>query len=486
MTGLVSVLILAIIIAVVFTAIKSSQRSSTDFKKEIIVPSAEKPINQSKKDFTNEVAQLDIGVQTIDTYTQLLTRHSFNTELDKTIAQARKTNHLFALALLRLIPAKNTTITRHILVEAAHRIKNTIRDTDMACYYEKDDFLILFTKMIKPEVIVHGVERIINELHRPYISHTESIAAEVNVHAGITIYPFDGEDPITLLANTTETLEKIKTYKKNLFQFFQDETQVLGERELMLKSALESADLFNHVVFEYKPYYDIKKDEIACIHVVASLKHPELGTIPYNEFLRFAHYSSRLFELYEWMMESAILKFSKSSAMTSKPKRFIFSFYLRQFEIPNFLDKIINIIQGLSSPENEIILEIEDEEDFERSHLDAFKNAIFELNQSNIPISIGILVLGHFALNKLNAVQFRYLKIDQKLVNDLDKRPESIAILEEIMMLAYVMQVETLTTGVTTQEQVTILENLGCKIVQGKYFDKNKSESLFIESELTE
>lgn len=490
MIEIVSVLAFVVVVAVVFAAVQYHRAS--DLKKKVAIQSEKNYVDAlslSKKHFNDEIAQLGAGTQPIDSHTQLLTKQAFTSQLDQLTNRSKKASNLFALVMIKLIPSKamatqNQSITSAIIVEAAHRIKTTIRDADIACYYEKEKFLVLFTKMIKPEVVVHGVERIINELHRPYINKADHVAAEVNVHAGITIYPFDGEDPATLLSNATETLDKIKMDKENLFQFFQEETQALGERELILKDALKSPDLLNHIVFEYRPYYDIQTDDVVCIHVVASLQHPELGTIPYDEFLRFAHYSSRLFELYEWMMESAILKFSKSSEIKSNPKRFIFSFNLQQFSIPNFLDKIITIIKNLSTSENEIIMEIEDEENLDNAHLDPFKNAIERLNQSHIPITIGILVLGHFALNKLNKVQFRYLKIDKKLVNDLGKRPESVAILEQIMMLAFVMQIETLTTGVNTQEQKTILENLGCKIIQGNFYDKKKKESLFIESEL--
>lgn len=465
------------------------QHNRVSYLEKMVSSQSEKKItNKNREDFAKMMAEMDDNTgmkDMIDTHTKLFTEQAFHTKFYKLINQAQRYNNLFALVMIELIPSKNMTsphqtVDSRILVEAAHRIKKSIRDMDIASYGENNIFFILFANMVKPEVIVHGVERIIDSLHHPYINKSDDQIFEANVHAAVTIYPFDGDDQTTLLTNTQAILDKIRPEKRNLFQFYQEETQALGERELALKSALKNPDFLNNVILEYRPYYDIKNKEIVCIHVVASLKHPELGVIPYDEFLRFAHYSSKLFELYEWMMQSAILKFNVSSEINTKPKRFIFSFNLKQFEIPNFLDKIIAIIKNLSSADNEIIMEIEDDE-IETSNLNTFKQSIKILNQSNIPITIGILVLGHFALNKLKELQFCYLKIDKKLVKDIGKRRESVAILEQIMMLANVMQIETLTTGVDTNEQKIILENLGCIIIQGKLFDGPKKEGLFIE-----
>lgn len=423
-----------------------------------------------------------------DPITQLLSKPSFNAQFNNLIAQSKRFNNLFAILMLEINhPNKisdrfsSEEIDNKLIAEIGERLRKTIRDADIACHYEKNIFLILLPKMLKPEVIVHAVERIDQAVRQPF--EIDGHRIEIYTHIGIAIYPFDAEDEKTLLARAQTALDKAKGEGNNLFQFYQQEVQTLGQRELMLKTAVKSPDFLNNITLEYRPYFNALSNEVVCINVLATLNHADLGKISFDEFLRIAHYSSKMYELYEWMMKSSIVKFDLSTIMESKPKRFIFTFKLKQFETPQFLEKITAIIKNLSSHDNEIIMEIADD-DFENSNLESFKDAIIKLNQSNIPLAIGILVLGHFALNKLNQVHFGYLKIDKKLVENLDKRPESRAILERIMLLINSMGIGTLTTGVDTEEQKRILEELGCVTMQGKVFTQNTgNESFFIEKE---
>jgi diguanylate cyclase (GGDEF)-like protein len=446
----------------------------------------------NREDFAMQMSQINSNLENniMDTMTQLLNRQTFDKQFSNLIAQSKRFNKLFAVLLLDLnkfsgiasaeLSSENK---KKLLIEVAERLKKTIRDADIACHDKGDTFIVLLPNMLKPEIIVHAAERIINDLSLPI--QIDEAMLEVNVYVGIAIYPFDGETKGSLIANARTALDRARAGGKNVFHFYQHETQMLGERELTLKSAIKSQDFLSNITLEYKPYYNTSNNEVACIDVIASLKHPDLGKISFDEFVRIAHYSAKMFELYEWMMKSTIEKFDLLDSMDSvsgKPKRFIFNFNLKQFETPNFLEKIVGIIKKLSSNKNQIIMEIRDD-GIENAKLESFKEAIIKLNESHIPISIGILVLGHFALNKLHQVTFSYLKIDEKLVKDLGERQESQAILEKIMLLASNLQIGTLTNGVDTEEKKTILENLGCVTMQGKLFNKKTlDESFFIES----
>lgn len=425
------------------------------------------------------------GNDGLDPLTQLPNKATFEKQLDNLIEQSHRFNNLFALLILdlrgfkKINESESNEVGDRILIEVARRLKDTLRGADFLSRYEADKFMVLFPNMIKPELIVHAVGRMIQKIKEPIEIDGKKITVDTN--AGIAIFPYDGGDKTSLLTNVNTALTKAKTLGKNIFEFYQAEIQALGEREINLKSAIQSPDFLKHVSLEYQPYYNIKNHEMFCIEVRAVLNDPELGKVPFNEFVRVAHYSSKMFELYEWMMKSAIQKFDNLADFTTKPRRFIFTFNLKQFEIPKFLENIITIIEKLNSSENEIIMEITDD-DIASAQIEEFKADVLKLNQSNIQVAIGILLLGRFAMNNIDRVSFSYLKIDEKLVRDLSKRRESLLILEKIMELVSNLNIGTLTAGVDTEQQKQILENLGCTTMQGKVLRKKTSEGFFISS----
>lgn len=167
-------------------------------------------------------------------------------------------------------------------------------------------------------------------------------------------------------------------------------------------------------------------------------------------------------------MKHAVEQCVKSNNLSLKKSHLIFKFDLKQFEAPKFTEKLIEIINRISKGENEIVIELMDGEN--HANLEVYREPILKLNEAKIPLVIGIFILGHFALNKLNQIHFTYLKIDEKLVQDLTKREESKVILGRILSLVDDLKLKTLTAGVDTEERKKLLESMGCLLMQGKIF----------------
>lgn len=409
---------------------------------------------------------------TFDEKTSLLGREGFDEYFSNLILQSKRFNNLFATVILEINGLQNvrdTSEKNSIFVQIARQIKNSIRDTDVACLDTDSTFLLLLPNMLKPEIIVHAIDRIIQSITMPINSSGTKIELSINI--GISIFPFDGETKEILLEHARVALEKARKNGKNIFQFYQEETQSLGDRELSLKSAIKSETFLNYLKLEYKTYIDAGDNKIAFIDVTSAFNHPEIGLISFDDLIAASQSASKLYVLYEWMMMSAIKKFNfPDDNNLSEKNRFIFTFNLKQLETPQFLEKIIDLIKKFSSEKNEIIMRMKDD-GIENIDPELLRKSIARLNEFNIPISIGILVLGHFAIKKINLVTFNYLQIDEKLIKDLSDRQESQLIIGKIMLLANSLKIGTMTAGVDTSEKMMILKSLGCMIMEGAVFN---------------
>lgn len=466
--SLTAILVIALISYNQFRKFKMLLEKQTEQLQEY--KSKREDFSYSLKKISECATQESFGAETL-----LLSPKDFDACLQKIIVQSKNFNNLFAIALIELDQFEDiknklpTESTNYLTTQICLRLKKAIRGSDFGCHYSQGIFAVIFPSVPKPEIIVHAVERIIKMLSDPIEVFDRELS--VNANIGIAIYPFDGETKDLLFTNAKMALEKAKLSGKNIFQFYQEETQALGKRELSIKNAIRSDHFFKDITLEYKPYFDATNNQVACVDVISSLKHPELGLISFDELLRISNYASKLYELYEWIIKETINRFElMKNANMIEPKRFIFSFNLQRFESPIFLEKITEIIKKISSNKIEIIIDIKDD-GIENINLESFKEPIIKLNNSQIPIAIGVILLGHLALHKLNNFTFNYLRIDEKLVRDLSSRQESRLILEKIMLLASNLKIGTMTTGVDSAEKRLILENLGCIIMQGKVFD---------------
>lgn len=79
---------------------------------------------------------------------------------------------------------------------------------------------------------------------------------------------------------------------------------------------------------------------------------------------------------------------------------------------------------------------------------------------------------GYSSLNMLKSIDIDVIKMDMGFLYDEDKSDKSRVILEELIKLSKKLNLEVITEGVETIDQVNYLKRVGCDIFQGYYFGK--------------
>jgi len=79
---------------------------------------------------------------------------------------------------------------------------------------------------------------------------------------------------------------------------------------------------------------------------------------------------------------------------------------------------------------------------------------------------------GYSSLGSLAKVPFQKIKIDRSFVRDLASSPEARAILATIVDLARTLGMTTTAEGIETAEQLSIVKDCGCTLMQGYLFHR--------------
>ena len=79
---------------------------------------------------------------------------------------------------------------------------------------------------------------------------------------------------------------------------------------------------------------------------------------------------------------------------------------------------------------------------------------------------------GYSSLAYLKRFHVDVLKIDRMFVRDIETDFESRAIVEAIVKMSSALNIDVIAEGVETEPQVQILGDLGCRWMQGYYFDR--------------
>jgi EAL domain-containing protein (putative c-di-GMP-specific phosphodiesterase class I) len=110
----------------------------------------------------------------------------------------------------------------------------------------------------------------------------------------------------------------------------------------------------------------------------------------------------------------------------------------------------------------------------ERSILQNAANArqlLNELRAHGIKIALDDFGTGYNSLLGLVSIPVDYLKIDRAFIDHIQDRVNQVMI-ESIMDFAHKTGKQVIAEGVEEQEQLELLQRMGCDYIQGYYFSK--------------
>ena len=86
-----------------------------------------------------------------------------------------------------------------------------------------------------------------------------------------------------------------------------------------------------------------------------------------------------------------------------------------------------------------------------------------------------------FEINRIMDIHADILKIDMGFLRKTENQTRARVILNYTIDMAHELGMSVVTEGVETREQLEFLENMGCRMFQGYYFDKPMSVEDFEE-----
>ena len=118
----------------------------------------------------------------------------------------------------------------------------------------------------------------------------------------------------------------------------------------------------------------------------------------------------------------------------------------------------------------ELMLEIT--ESAYADNADQLVNVIEKLRNDGFMIEMDDFGSGYSSLNMLTTIPIDALKMDMKFIRNMQKDEKSMKLVELVLDIADFLQVPVIAEGVETEEQMQLLKERGCAIIQGYYFSK--------------
>jgi len=162
-----------------------------------------------------------------DELTKLPNRRAFLYKLEQLLSVSERYKNTFALLFIDLDGFKkiNDSLGHEagdeLLKKVSIYLKKSVREKDTVARLAGDEFTILLPDANEEEcMLVAG--KIIENLTSPFLIEGKEVRVTPSI--GISLYPQNGEDALTLLKQADMAMYQAKQKGKNQFQFIEDES----------------------------------------------------------------------------------------------------------------------------------------------------------------------------------------------------------------------------------------------------------------------
>jgi diguanylate cyclase (GGDEF)-like protein/PAS domain S-box-containing protein len=407
-----------------------------------------------------------------DGLTDLPNRAAFLQALTQMIEACAGTDEEFAVLCVDLDGLKEINdVFGHamgdkVLIEVAGRIQACARGGVVARLSGDEFGLIIDGK--QPEAGQALAEQLAQTLSEEFVIDGKSV--RTGVTTGISVFPHNGSDAASLLANSGAALFRAKQKSRGSISMFEPEMdQQIRDRRVLhqdLSMAIKNGELSLHYQPQAAAGPTVATSKVVGFEALARWMHPVRGFVSPGNFIPLAEESGLIVEMGVWILREAC----REAASWPEPLQIAVNLSPAQFMHGDVVSLVHSILLETGLAPDRLELEITEGvliEDFDRGLA-----LLRRLKALGVRISMDDFGSGYSSLSYLQAFPFDKIKIDRAFVMNLGRNPQSAAIVRAVIDLGHGLEMSIVAEGVETQEQLSFLSEEGCDAVQGYFLGK--------------
>lgn len=355
-----------------------------------------------------------------------------------------------------------------LLQAVAQRLQGCLRESHAIARWGDDEFTVLLPQIRSAEEATQLARQILQALQAPF--QIDAHELHITATIGIALAPYDGEDAATLLKCADTTLNQAKQQGKNNYLVYTPGLHQRSLEGLLLGNHLYKALNRQELLLHYQPQIDLKTGKVVGMEALVRWQHPEMGMIPPAQFIPLAEENGLICEIGEWVLRTACSQHRLWQDSGLAPLRISVNLSARQFQKPNLVKTIAQILQETGLEPH--CLELEVTESLIMQDRDGAVAILRDLQRLGIPIAMDDFGTGYSSLSALMHLPVNTLKIDQSFVQSLNKHTSNRAIISAVIALGHGLHLKLVAEGVETVEQLEFLRQNHCDTVQGYLFSK--------------
>jgi diguanylate cyclase (GGDEF)-like protein len=350
-----------------------------------------------------------------------------------------------------------------VLVQSAARLRGCVRKSDFVARLGGDEFAIVLPELREAADAALVAHHSIKALLAPF--ELAEGRAHVSASVGIALYPGDGTTAEELLKHADLAMYHAKQQGSGRAVFFETSMNEEVRRRVELERELREALDKEQLRLYYQPQLDLKSGRIIGCEALMRWIHPVRGLVPPTQFIGFAETSGLIDPIGQWALKAACAQFVAWRAEGLPIEYVSVNVSPRQFQTLGFSETVAEALQAFGVPASALHLEIT--ESAVLGDQPAARANLAGLNALGTPLELDDFGTGYSSLAHLRDLPVAAVKLDRAFIKSIHEDASALAVVRAAIVMAHALGKSVVAEGVELTEQVVLLSQMGCDIMQG-------------------
>ena len=354
-----------------------------------------------------------------------------------------------------------------VLVEAAARLRASLRSHDVIGRLGGDEFAVLLPDLRDPGEIRIVANRLLEKLRASFGADDRSF--DLGGSIGIACYPMHGTTVEELLQHADIALHRAKRDGRNCHRVFVPDMIDAGDMRREMKQALLRALAADEFALYYQPLLDLRTGRCEGAEALIRWNDPEKGLVMPGHFISVAEETDLMPGIGRWTFEAAV---KQIRAWNKKNRRVQVSLNasVKQLQDADFFPHLYDTLRHNDVSPEQVKLEVT--ESVALDDVGMAKEILTRARRIGVKTVLDDFGTDYSSLTYLQKLPIDEIKIDMSFVRNLPDSEHDAAIVRGVIALGHDLNRTIVAEGVETVEQLEWLRKANCDIIQGYLLER--------------
>jgi diguanylate cyclase (GGDEF)-like protein/PAS domain S-box-containing protein len=360
-----------------------------------------------------------------------------------------------------------------LLVAVAGRLKAATRPGDTVARFGGDEFAVLVETGAMPRAAEEVARRIAEVLAPTFRVHDSVLTVRASV--GIALGQRPEDNPDSLLRDADLAMYLAKRNGKGRFELYRPDMHAEAINRLETAADLRRGLEAGQFEVFYQAIVNTRTHQLDGAEALVRWRHPTRGIVPPLQFISIAEATGLIVPLGVRVLRDATRQAQawRESGLVGANFYISVNLSARQLTDPELLDDVSRALADSGLPATALILEVTESTLVE--DLDVTLPCLQALKALGLRLAVDDFGTGYSSLSYLADLPVSVVKIDKSFIDRITGDDDGVAMVRGLIDLSRALGLTCTAEGVERENQLAVLDELGCDSVQGYIFSRPTS-----------